>query len=357
MPKYVSVREYFSGSERLEYHEITWAHAVNSHEALSQAIKNPNMMMLEADIMLGKHKGAHSHQMTPIMAHPPDKESDLSFPEFLDAVIHATQSKGYHKGIKLDFKDIEAVEPCLLLLKEKLGEENVIPFPVVINADILMGPVNSTKKPVDAERFITLAKTLSPYATMSLGWTTRFGHDDEKLGKGTGEIIHEGKYTISQIKEMATTIRKYAGDPPIFKHITFPVRAALAANSVNEIENLQGKMRSEFSITLWSAKDDQVDVSKVESMINSLGARFAFIDVPFRMEYNAKHFQNEESHIEPDDQPSLHALEAIPARGHSEEETTSETDKGTPSATTRAVTFLPVITLGLLAAFIMYRRL
>lgn len=59
-------------------------------------------MMLEADVVLGKVTGQDTVQ--PIMAHPPANESDLSLENFLNAVI---EKKG-RKGIKLDFKSIEA---------------------------------------------------------------------------------------------------------------------------------------------------------------------------------------------------------------------------------------------------------
>ena len=42
------------------------------------------------------------------------------------------------KGIKLDFKQLEAVKPCLDLLA---AQEYLLYFPVWLNADILSGPV------------------------------------------------------------------------------------------------------------------------------------------------------------------------------------------------------------------------
>jgi len=41
------------------------------------------------------------------MAHPPYTTSDLTFSDFLKEL------KSTSKGLKLDFKDIEAVKPCL----------------------------------------------------------------------------------------------------------------------------------------------------------------------------------------------------------------------------------------------------
>ena len=82
--------------------------------------------MLEADILMGKVKSApgDSSDMA-IMAHPPEKESDLAFDSFLDAVIEADRGK----GIKLDFKDLNAVEQCLEKLKNRSTEVSIyIPY-------------------------------------------------------------------------------------------------------------------------------------------------------------------------------------------------------------------------------------
>lgn len=59
--------------------------------------------MLEADVVLGKVTGQDVQQ--PIMAHPPTNESDLSLENFLNTVI---ERKGIKKGVKLDFKTVEA---------------------------------------------------------------------------------------------------------------------------------------------------------------------------------------------------------------------------------------------------------
>lgn len=50
-----------------------------------------------------------------------------------------------------------------------------INFPVMLNADILPGPVDSTTKPVDADTFLDLCVRLFPTSTLSVGWTTRYG--------------------------------------------------------------------------------------------------------------------------------------------------------------------------------------
>lgn len=49
--------------------------------------------MIEADVILRGHDPKE-----PVMAHPPDNDSDITLSEWLQEV------KVYNKGIKLDFK-------------------------------------------------------------------------------------------------------------------------------------------------------------------------------------------------------------------------------------------------------------
>jgi len=133
-------------------------------------------MMLEADILMGRKASKKKPDLIrPIMAHPPSTTSDLSFDDFLAKVSNAVKS-GEKKGIKLDFKDIKAVAPVLQSLKKKKS----INFPVWLNADILQGPVNATKTPINATEFLRNCSEIFPEGTLSVGWVTRYGWDDSK---------------------------------------------------------------------------------------------------------------------------------------------------------------------------------
>ena len=46
------------------------------------------------------------------MAHPPNVTSDLTYEEFIDTVMKTPE-----KGMKLDFKNVDAVDPGLAMLK------------------------------------------------------------------------------------------------------------------------------------------------------------------------------------------------------------------------------------------------
>ena len=117
-------------------------------QALQEAIEG-DTMMIEADVSIGP--GGE-----PIMAHPPAIDSDLSLQQFLDIVIAET-GRGARKGIKLDFKAIEIVEPSLQMVKLV---ESKLDFPVWLNADIIVGPGGGP--PVDAEQFLSLCSEYIP---------------------------------------------------------------------------------------------------------------------------------------------------------------------------------------------------
>lgn len=65
--------------------------------------------MLEADIVIGQIVGKEGPPI-PIMAHPPATTSDLSLADFLSTVAQYNNGKSQQKGVKLDFKSIEAFE-------------------------------------------------------------------------------------------------------------------------------------------------------------------------------------------------------------------------------------------------------
>ncbi|VVD05293.1 unnamed protein product [Leptidea sinapis] len=85
---------------------VTWAHAVNNKTYLEAALSS-EISMLEADIVLGQINGK-SGPPIPIMAHPPAATSDLSLADFLTAVSQYNNVNSKQKGVKLDFKSIEA---------------------------------------------------------------------------------------------------------------------------------------------------------------------------------------------------------------------------------------------------------
>ena len=139
-------------------------------------------------------------------------------------------------------------------------------FPVWINADIIEGPVDAAARPVDPARFFN-ASTSFTNCTLSVGWTT------DLLPNRTGS------YSPANIRNMTGALDVAQVDEPL----TFPVRAALAANSVPAISSLLEEFANS-TITVWSAAEDAVDVEKLRELIFGAGLNRTYVDVPEELE-------------------------------------------------------------------------
>ncbi|NXL06190.1 F151B protein, partial [Mesembrinibis cayennensis] len=149
----------------------------------------------------------------PIMAHPPETDSDNTLQEWLEEIVNTD------KGIKLDFKSLEAVRPSLELLehvKQRLRR------PVWINADILPGP-NGSSAVVDAKVILF------------------------------NQMVFTVGYDWMMVKEMAQICSTLS------QPVTFPVRAALLRQSVSELCWLI-QQSDRYSLTVWTGKEDVYSV-------------------------------------------------------------------------------------------------
>ncbi|XP_051038922.1 protein FAM151B [Phodopus roborovskii] len=204
--------------------EIIWYHAANHkfqmHEALRSAAH-----MIEADVLLPSDGSEHGQ---PIMAHPPETNSDNTLQEWLAEVMKS------NKGIKLDFKSLEAARASMLFLD---NVKHHLQCPVWMNADILPGP-NGSSKVVDAKAFLDTVTSFFPDVTFSLGWTT--GWHPEKVNEG---------YSWTMVKEMDYICSG------LTQPVTFPVRAALVRQSCSQLLWLL-KKSNRYSLTVWTGKDD-----------------------------------------------------------------------------------------------------
>ncbi|XP_030026471.2 protein FAM151B isoform X1 [Manduca sexta] len=241
--------------------KITWAHAVNNKTYLTAALASETSM-LEADIVLGTLVGQDGPPI-PIMAHPPATTSDLSLAEFLSTVKQYNNVNSKQKGVKLDFKSIEAYEKSQDLIAPYAKPEAT--FPLWLNADILPGPVEATTKPVDPIKFIQLGAK-HPRAVLSIGWTTNYGGN-----------ITEGEYSRDQIGAMLRLVN----EQKINQTVTFPVRAGLASNSQPVLLDLLRETASlNSSMTVWSSEGDNVEVDRLKALILTVGLERTYLDVP-----------------------------------------------------------------------------
>ncbi|XP_053612344.1 protein FAM151B isoform X2 [Plodia interpunctella] len=240
---------------------VTWAHAVNNKTYLQAALAS-EVSMLEADIVLGHISGSEGPPI-PIMAHPPATTSDLSLSEFLSTVQQFNKGKSKPKGVKLDFKSIEAFEKSQELIGQYTKPE--INFPVWLNADILPGPVDATTKPVDPAKFLKLGAT-HPRTVMSIGWTTKFGGN-----------ITEGEYSREHIGTMLRMIH----ENHVTQTVTFPVRAGLASNSQPVLlDLLRETSYLNSTMTVWSSEGDAVETDRLRALILTVGLEKTYLDVP-----------------------------------------------------------------------------
>ncbi|XP_009081011.1 PREDICTED: protein FAM151B, partial [Acanthisitta chloris] len=153
--------------------------------------------MVEADVLL---RGGTRRSGEPILAHPPETDSDITLQEWL------AEMASTNKGIKLDFKSLEAVQPSLELLGQV---EQCLRRPVWLNADILPGP-NGSCAALDATAFLSTVTSSFPDVTLSLGWTT--GWQPNQLNEG---------YSWPAVRAMAEVCHVLP------QPVTFPVRATL----------------------------------------------------------------------------------------------------------------------------------
>ncbi|NWY67228.1 F151B protein, partial [Erithacus rubecula] len=171
----------------------------------------------------------------PILAHPPDTDSDITLQEWLACMA------GTDKGIKLDFKSLAAVGPSL----ELLGRLGPAPArPVWLNGDVLPGPRGSCA-PLDARAFLGAVTSACPDATLSLGWTTA-------CHPGLVPCVSPG-YQWPMVQEMSQLCH------PLSQPVTFPVRAALLPGSIPQLQWLL-QQSHRYSLTVWAGKEDVYSV-------------------------------------------------------------------------------------------------
>ncbi|KAB1281802.1 Protein FAM151B, partial [Camelus dromedarius] len=92
-----NILEYFLRNNQITAEDgaqIIWYHAANHKVQVNEALKS-TAHMIEADVILPSDGSEHGQ---PIMAHPPETNSDNTLQEWLAEVIKS------NKGIKLDFK-------------------------------------------------------------------------------------------------------------------------------------------------------------------------------------------------------------------------------------------------------------
>jgi len=164
--------------------QLRWAHSTCSKEDLSDALLDSNITAIESDIVMGhelNEDNEASALLQPVMAHPPQYLSDLTFDTFLGMTTTEDSKDFQHKHLKLDFKEIGTIDPALDSLHKVLCRENKsFQQAVFLNADILKGPGKRCGT-LDIEADVFIEKCLvflqrnekhRRQCAFSLGWKT-----------------------------------------------------------------------------------------------------------------------------------------------------------------------------------------
>uniref|UniRef100_A0A8D3D983 Menorin-like domain-containing protein n=1 Tax=Scophthalmus maximus TaxID=52904 RepID=A0A8D3D983_SCOMX len=241
--------DYFLSPSRMKKRdaaEVKWSHAVNSRSRLQEAVTG-HTHMIEADIIMKGHDPKE-----PIMAHPPDTDSDITLQEWLEGV------KAHNVGIKLDFKSLEAVSPSVALLEEVLADPS---RPVWINADIVSGP-GGRARPLEHQAFLSAVTTLPTHTVLSLGWTTGWTAGTDNPG-----------YSWDMVRVMEEICRnlKYP--------VTFPVRAALLAQSFSQLTWLL-QQSDRYSLTVWTSQSDTITLQDLVPYRKHIDISRIYYDLP-----------------------------------------------------------------------------
>jgi len=101
----------------------------------------------------------------------------------------------------------------------------------------------------------------------------------EGIKKSSVKPITQGKYTKQMFNAAMKTIRSTGIQK--FADVTFPLRAAIAVQSVDEIFNMLAEHGPHVSITLWSPVGEHVDLVKLNHLFTLVGKDKIYTDLPF----------------------------------------------------------------------------
>ncbi|KFW80263.1 Protein FAM151B, partial [Manacus vitellinus] len=183
----------------------------------------------------------------PILAHPPDTDSDITLQEWL------TQMVNTNKGIKLDFKSPDAVGPSLELLGQV---EQQLRRPVWINGDILAGPVPD---------FAHFVSQLNHSVKLWVGWGLF-------VKVFFNPVFSPAGYDWGMVEEMSQLCQALS------QPVTFPVRAVLVPRSLPALRWLI-QQSDRYSLTVWTGKDDIYSVEDLLSIRENFDKSRVYYDI------------------------------------------------------------------------------
>jgi len=182
------------------------------------------------------------------------------------------------KGVKLDFKHIDCVEPALNYLREINAVEKLDGH-LWLNADILEGP--GALIPAMQEEFVRLCATALPGAVLSLSWgssvlsTSRAYSEDmvEKMVK----LCLIPSVTCQHDWEIGGTFLRTPA--AACRHITFGVAVEYALASESYLNSLLARVPNS-SLTIFSGSGSfSITPNTVKQLITTYGPSTLFLDL------------------------------------------------------------------------------
>ncbi len=218
---------------------LIFHHGVNSRASLEKFIAS-GAKYAEGDVSIGRDGNL-------IMTHPPIKDSDLTFVEW----VHSLVETG--RNIKVDLKDPRAVDLVIDTLEsyglhqqEFKGQNRLI-----VHANIVKGPLSPS--PIFSAKDLQKVRRHFPHAIISLGITL------------TGESPVIGPKVLSKLKSEASKI----GNP-----ITFSIRATHATPAIiAALSDIQAGR----NITFWEHPSHKVSPRLYQALVHM--APNAFFDL------------------------------------------------------------------------------
>lgn len=227
--------------------ECGWAHSCCSLEKLEAALSSNDFHAIESDIVMSTRTGE------PCMAHPPATDSKLSFKSFLDRSL----ANDVQKDLKLDFKQVECVQPCLQYASNVIKEPKMTIF---LNADVLPGPgLDGSAVGIGADVFLTTCKEILPWGVLSLGWVMNLA------------AMTSGYYTQDNCQAMRALLVKHKLEST---RVVMAVHARTLSRNTSHMVALM-KALPKAELLMWTGTGEPAIEEKKEGVITKLLEAFS----------------------------------------------------------------------------------
>ncbi|XP_076329794.1 protein FAM151B-like [Tachypleus tridentatus] len=221
-------------------------------------------MILEADVCMC----SSSRFPIPVMGQS-SNNNDLTLEEWLQDVLCLN-----NKGIKLNFRTTEVVEPACRVLARVADQ---LRGPIILNAEILPGPSSALTPPVDAWTFLTLCRTRFPHSTISISWTMY-----PEVMEVQEDICSKPGYSLEMIDRLVALVKEYS----LIQPLMFSMEGAHLKYSIPEVQRLLFQVPNS-SLMIHSERGDLLTVEDLLLFRQSFGATQTFYHLP---EDLLKHF-------------------------------------------------------------------